>query len=129
MFNLYFGDLFSILSTLAVLVLTALIVYALANRQRIAHWGRLVAVFILLGTALSGLAAMRDRYMSAGALFTADSLQSTICSIAGGLIFLTGLVCLLRRRQPVRKAGFYFVSVLFAVQVLTVELTRVLVLM
>jgi hypothetical protein len=125
MFNLFFGDLFSILTTVLVL---SVLVYAIAtvmNREKIQHWGRRVLIFILLGTAISGLSATRDAYMTDIALFAPEGLQSSICSVAGGLIFLTGIVLLFVRKQDFRRKGFYIISALFVIQVITIEASRI----
>jgi hypothetical protein len=125
MIRLYFGDLPATLTTAILLILLAAIGVSFARRRTIAKWGRIVLVLILVGTAASMLSAMRDAYMMEGAAFAADGAQSTICSIAGGLIFLIGILSLFIRRQPFRKAGFYAISALALVQILAIEGTRI----
>lgn len=126
MTSLFFGSWISTVNTAIVLGMLLWIAFTALRRKRIGKWGRRVAVFILVGTAVSGLSATRDLYMMPGALFAADGIQSTVCSIAGGLIFLTGLVCLiLRKNQPFRQAAYFLISGLFLLQVLVIETSRI----
>ena len=125
MFNLFFGDLFSTLTTVFVLIVLVYAIATVMNRDKIQHWGRRVFIFILLGTAISGLSATRDAYMTDIALFAPEGMQSSICSVAGGLIFLTGVVLLFMRKQDFRRKGFYFITALFVIQVITIEASRI----
>jgi uncharacterized membrane protein len=124
MLKLYFGNAISIMTTVFVLALLFFVIYAFIRRGEIDKWGRYILVFILVGTAISGLSATRDAYMTANALFTPNGLQSLICAIAGGLIFLTGIVSLFVRKQAFRKIAFQLISIFFIIQVVTVEVSR-----
>lgn len=125
MFNLFFGDLFSALTTVFVLGMLVFATISFLKRYRIEKWGRRILVFILVGTAISGLSAMRDAYMTNSALFSVSSIQSEICSLAGGLIFLIGLAAIFIRNQKFRKMSFHLISVFFIVQVITIEASRI----
>ncbi|MHC1696281.1 MAG: hypothetical protein AB9835_13645 [Eubacteriales bacterium] len=125
MLKLFFCDLFSVLTTVFILGMVVFIALASMQRNKIKKWGRLILIFIHVGTAISGLSAMRDAYMTEDALFSVNSMQSTVCSIIGGLIFLTGFLSIFIRNQKYKKAGFHLVSILFIIQVITIEATRV----
>ena len=125
MFLLYFGDLLSMMTTVTVLGMLALIVFTFAKGEKIKKWGRLILLFIIVGTAISGLAAMRDAYMTEQAIFSVSGIQSTLCSLAGGLIFLTGILALFVKKQTFRRLCFHFISVLFIAQVLVIEVSRI----
>ena len=125
MLYLFFGDVFSTLTTAAILGMVTLIAIAMMKRNQIQKWGRLILLFVVVGTAISGLSAMRDAYMTTQAVFSVSSLQSTICSLAGGLIFLTALLALFIRKQAFRRFGFQLISILFLVQVLVIEVSRI----
>jgi len=124
-FNLYFGNLFSILTTALVVIMLVFIIIFFNNQKRIQHWGWHILSFILIGTAISGLSAIRDAYMTEAALFVPESMQSLVCSVAGGLIFLTGLVAIFVRKQEFRKIGYFIIAVLFVIQVITIEISRI----
>jgi hypothetical protein len=125
MLNLFFGSLFSTLTTLIVVGMIVYIIIAGKKNREIKKWGWLTLIFIIVGTGISGLSAVRDAYMMDNALFAPNGLQSTICSICGGLIFLTGIVSLFVRAQRFRKVGFFIASGLFLVQVITIEASRI----
>jgi len=125
MFQLFFGDPISLTITLAVLAVFAIIALSFIKNKQITKWGRLVLVVILIGTAISGLSATRDAYMTSDAMFAVESIQSTLCSIAGGLIFLVGLTVLFVKRQSFREFGFFLISLLFILQVITIEASRI----
>jgi len=124
MFNLYFKDVYSVLTLVFLAGMIIYIVLAIKNRNRIEKWGKKIALFIGIGMAISFLSAMRDAFASPGAVFAMNSMQSLVCSIAGGLIFLTGIVSIFLKNQMHKKYCYFTVSVLFAVQVLVVEISR-----
>lgn len=123
MLKLYFDGVFSILTILLVIGLMVLVIYAFKRNAKIQKWGRLIALFIIVGTAISALSATRDGYATSEALFAMDSWQSNVCSIAGGAIFLTGLISVFLKKQ--RRVCFYLVAALFVVQVAVVEGSRI----
>jgi hypothetical protein len=129
MLALYFGNIPAVLTTLFLLAILLIVLLAVQRRVGIAKWGRLTALIILIGTAVSALSAVRDGYGAQQALFPMDGAQSLICSIAGGAIYLTGIACLFLRRQSVRRAGFFIAASLMAVQVAVVEASRIVFLM
>jgi hypothetical protein len=128
MFKLFFGDVMSVVTTVFVLAMFAFIVLAFINRGRITKWGRLILIFILAGTAISAFSATRDAFAMENAVFAMFGLQSAVCAIAGAAIVLLGLVMLFLKKQGARKAGFMMISALFLVQVMTVEVSRVILL-
>lgn len=124
MIQLYFKDAVTTITTVLVLGLILLAGGLILKRQKVQKWGKFILIFIVLGTAVSGLSAARDLYMMDGALFTVSSFQSTVCSILGGLIFLSGLIALFFKNQKVKRCIFYLISGFFTVQVLTIEISR-----
>lgn len=124
MINLLFGTTISIITTLFVLAMLAFIAITFVRRGSIGKWGRLILVFILVGTSISALSATRDGFATTEAVFAMMSTQALICAAAGALIFLTGLVSIFIKNQKFRRAGFHLISILFIAQVLTVEASR-----
>jgi hypothetical protein len=122
--ELYFRDAVSVLTLVLILGMIVMAVLALKNGTKVTKWGRLIALFIVVGTAVSALSATRDAYATSQAVFAMDSLQSTVCSIAGGAIFLAGIVSIFLKKQPARRVCFTVAAALFAIQVLTVEASR-----
>ena len=125
MLQLYFGDFAGVVTTVLILGETALIIAALRKPGTIKKWGRLILLFVVIGTAISAFSAMRDAYMMENAVFAANSVQSIVCSAAGVFIALAGVAALIGRNQKFRRIIFYMISAAFVLQVLTVEVTRI----
>lgn len=125
MLRLFFGNLFSALTTVLVLGMLAFVVVSIIKRHRIERWGRRILAFILIGTAISAFSATRDAFMMENALFCFTGIQSMVCSILGGLIFLTGIVALFVKNQRFRKTGFVLITMFFLIQVITIEASRI----
>lgn len=123
MIEFFFNDIFATMTTVLVVTLLAAS-YKLHTTPNFPRWGLAILVFILLGTFVSMTAAMRDAYATENAMFAMTSVQSNLCSIAGMLIFLSGVVAVFLRRQ--RKTIFTVISVLFLFQVLVIEGSRFL---
>lgn len=125
MFKLYFGGIVSGLTTSLVVGMLVFIIIAVKRRGSIEKWGRLIALFIVTGTAISALSATRDAFAAPGALFALDSIQSLACSAAGGAIFLIGIACIFLKKQDIRRACFFIASALLIAQVTVVESSRI----
>lgn len=130
MTGLYFGDIFSIITLVLVLGMAAFIVLAIRNGAKVSKWGRWIALFILVGIAISALSATRDAYMTPNALIGANSWQAMVCMTCGGAIVLTGIVSIFfKKKQNVKRQCFHIISALFIIQVLTIEISRPVLLM
>ena len=125
MIDLYFKDAVTVITIGLVLAMLAFIVISIAHGAKVQKWGRLIALFIVVGLAISALSATRDAYAAPGALFAMDSMQSLACSIAGGAIALAAIVSIFLKKQGAKRVCFHIISTLFVVQVLVVEISRV----
>lgn len=128
MYELYFKNLFSVLTLGLVLGMAVFMILTFINRNKIQKWGRLTALFIIIGIAVSAVSAIRDQYAAPGAVFAMTSFQSTVCSVAGGLIILMGLVSIFFKNQNIKKGMLLSLFILFVIQVLTVEISRPIIL-
>ncbi len=124
MINLYFRDAVSVITICMVLAMLAFIVLSAVRGEKVTKWGRLIAMFMVVGVAISAVSATRDAYAMPNALFAMDSMQSLVCSIAGGAIAVTAIVSIFLKKQPAKRVCFHIMSALFVVQVLTVEISR-----
>jgi len=126
MLEFLFGDIYSSITTILVI---GLVTYSLAALRwlKITHWGKSIAFFILTGTFVSAMSAMRDGYAGPQAVFGMNSIQSNLCSIAGFAIFLIGLIAIFNKSQQTRKTYFKLISYLFFFQVIVIESSRILI--
>ncbi len=125
MLNLYFGNVYAVLALVLVLGLSVFAVFTIKSRNSIVKWEGRIWLFLLLGTALSALSAIRDGFAASNALFVMNSLQAILCSLAGGIIFLAAVVSIFLNRPAFRKCLFGTMSVLFLMQVLVIETSRI----
>lgn len=125
MIDLYFRDAVSVITIGLVLAMLAFIVLSLTNGAKVQKWGRLIALFIVIGVVISALSATRDAFALPDALFAMDSMQSLVCSLAGGAIALTAIVSIFMKKQMAKRVCFHIMSALFVVQVFVIEISRV----
>ena len=125
MVNLYFRDAVSVITICMVLAMLAFIVLSAVRGEKVTRWGRLIALFLVVGVAISAVSATRDAFATPNAVFGMMSLQSVVCACAGVAIALTAIVSIFLRKQPAKRVCFHIMSALFVVQVLTVEISRV----
>jgi len=125
MIQLYFGDVITRLTTCLILAILTWIALVIHKRNSIRRWGWLMFSFILAGTLVSALSATRDAFMTESALFLPSGMQAAVCSAAGALIFLTGIVFLFVKKTRFRRLGFFWMAALFVLQVAVVEISRI----
>ena len=133
--KLYLGSPVRVQSLLLMLALAGFIIASLVRRETVERWGWRILV-LAAGLVLCPLAAARDGYhlsvqnaidgSVAAGLFNVKSVQSVICCISGGVIFLAGLSALFVPHQTYRFWVFAVLSAAFTVKVLTIEVSRVI---
>jgi hypothetical protein len=132
-------SIFSVTSIAAAMLLAGLIIFigiTAAKQKGIKNWGRRIAILVLWGLAVCIFAALRDGYqLSVQAmadpsvtpgLFPIDSIQSTVCSILGGVVGLGSLSAAFIRRQGYRKAVFFALGAAVIIKALVIEISRVI---
>jgi len=123
--ELYFGSLFAVLTTGLVAAMILFIVLAVKNRERITKWGRLIGLFVVLGTVVSAFSATRDNFGFEGALFAMDSSFALVFSVIGGAIYLTAFASVFMKNQNYKRRCFYVMAALFLANVAAVEACRI----
>lgn len=132
--ELYFGNIVSIISTIMVCLAIGYIIYTAIHHKRIEHWGRRVGLFALYGLVLCCFVATRDEYYlsvkasidhtTQAGLFSVESIQSTLCCIAGGVIAFASLSSIFIRNQKYRKIMFFILSSVMIFKTVLIELSR-----
>ncbi len=123
--QLYFGSLFAVLTTCLVAAMIIFIVLALKSRERIERWGRLIGLFVLLGTAVSAFSAMRDNFGFSGALFAMDGAPALVFSVIGGAIYAVAFLSVFMKKQNLKRRCFYVIAALFLANAAAVEACRI----
>ena len=131
MFTLFFGDLWSALSTVFLFAVLAYIVFIAVKRKGIELWGRKTLILALAGLVLCCFAVMRDDYVESlqggTGLFPLDSIQMTLAYIGGAVNGFAVLSSLLVRNQKYRKAMFFILSGSIVFKAVVVEASRILI--
>ncbi len=129
----------SVISTIAILMELAFIVYGYVKRKQIKGWGRQTLLIGLWGLFVCCLVATRDKYhlsvqasfdpsVSAG-LFTIDSMQSTLCCIGGAIIAFAGLSSIFVKKQGYRKLMFFVLGGAVILKTIIIEISRLVIML
>lgn len=132
---MYFSNATTSISTLLLISLLGFISYRLWSHKKVDRWGRQIAILSGFGLLLCCFAATRDNYhLSVQAsmntniepgLFTIDSIQSTLCCIAGAIIMFATLTSIFIKKQIYRKNMFFIISTAIIIKMLIIELSRI----
>lgn len=135
--NLFFGNLPSVISTVLVIGIMIFAGTTIINRSHINKWGTRVLILALWGLLICVFVAIRDDYvlsvqasMDTGVesgLFALDSIQSTICCIAGAIIAFCSITSIFIRKQKYWKLMFYILSVAIVFKILVIEISRIVI--
>ena len=132
--KLYFGNISSIISTILIIGILVYIWNPVAKRSEINSWGKKVALLALWGLLICIFSSTRDGYVQSvqaamdskvlPGVFTADSIQSTLCSLGGAVIAFSSISSIFVKKQGYRKAMFYILSAAIVFKVFVIEISR-----
>lgn len=122
--ELIFHHWASIINTIMIAMVLLFLWKVFKKKEHVSGWGRLIFAFVIMGTGISILSAIRDGYATQNAVFAMNSIQSTICSLAGGMIYLLAFLSILVKQQRFRRNVFFSMSLLFFVQIAVIELSK-----
>lgn len=125
MLKLYFGSVFSAISTLLAIAFTVFFVLVTARRESISHWGLLTLVMFFLGLIMSMMSGMKDGMGSPASVIPMKHWLMTALCVLGGLAFLSGLLALIIRNQAFWQVSFYLLSAIIILKVLLTEVYRI----
>lgn len=125
MLKLYFGSVFSTISTLLAVTFTVFFVLVTARRASINHWGLLTLAMFLLGLLMSMMSGMKDGMGSPASIIPNKHWVMTALCVLGGLAFLSGLLALIIRNQSFWQVSFYLLSAIIILKVLLTEAYRI----
>jgi len=125
MLKLYFGSVFSTVSTLLAVTFTVFFTLVTVRRTGISHWGLLTLAMFILGLLMSMMSGMKDGMGTATSIIPIKHWLMTILCILGGLAFLSGLLALIIRNQGFWLVSFYMMSSIIILKVLFTEVFRI----
>jgi len=131
MFELFFGNSSSILSTVFLTAIAAYIAVVAVQRKRIEKWGRLTLVLAVTGLALCCFVATRDSYVDAlqggTGVFALDSVQIYLAYAGGAVNAFAALSSAFVRNQKYRKAMFFILSASIVFKAVLIEVSRIII--
>jgi hypothetical protein len=105
------------------------------QEKKINHWGCRVALLFVLGLLVCIFVAIRDNYHLsvinmtnpniAPGVFTAESIQSTLCCLGGAIIAFCSLSSVIIRRQGYLKTMFFILSATIILKAFVIEISRI----
>lgn len=136
MIELFFGNVPAVISTIVVIGIWSYIIITIQKRKQITNWRSRIAFITLCGLILCIFVATRDRYdlsvvamtetEISGGIFAADSIQSYLCCIGGGVIAYSFVSAMLSRNQKYREIMFYLLSLTVILKTIIIEASRVI---
>lgn len=122
MLNLFFANIVTAISTILVIGVLIFSIMTMIKQKEINHWGRRVALLSVLGLLVCIFVATRDNYHLsvmnmtnpniAPGVFTADSIQSTLCCLGGAIIAFCSISSIFIRRQGYFICNYNFKNTL-----------------
>jgi hypothetical protein len=132
MYNLFFGDVSSVLSLVFLLAVAAYIVITITRYKKIEKWGRRVLVLAITGLALCCFVATRDDYVASlqggTGVFALDSIQVYLAYAGGAVNGFATLSSIFVRNQKYRRLMFFILSGSIIFKAVLIEASRMLML-
>ena len=125
MFNLYFGNVPSILSTILFLVFVVFFIKRLKKTDGDRKWKKAAIITVLMGTAMSALSGLKDSVADPMAIsFEQMNLPLAILCALGGMALLMGIVAVFCKKEKFNKGLFYALSFMIIAKTIVVEVLR-----
>ena len=126
MFNLYFGNVPSILSTILFLVFVVFFIKIMKKPDSNRKWKKAAIITVLMGTAMSALSGLKDSSADTMAVsFEQMNLPLAILCAMGGVALLMGIVAVFCKKENVNKGLFYALSFIILAKTIVVEALRI----
>ena len=135
--KLYFGNTISTVTTLSILLLIAFIIFAVARRGIITHWGLMSLILLVFGLTVCCLAAARDgldktiQHTIDGScnpgIFPLLSFPNIIGCIGALMIIAAAIAVPIASSQYLKQIWFYIMSGGVTLKIVIVEIARIFV--
>ena len=126
MFNLYFGNVPSILSTILFPAFVVFFIKRLKKTDGDRKWKKAAIITVLMGTAMSALSGLKDSFADTMAIsFEQMNLPLAILCALGGMALLMGVVAVFCKKEKINKGLFYALSFIIIAKTIVVEALRI----
>lgn len=130
MVTLFFGDLWSILSTVLLLAVLSYIAFTSNKHKKCEKWERKILVLAITGLLLCIFVVIRDDYAVAlqggTGVFSLESLQIKLSYLGGAAIGFSILSSIFIHNQKYRKIMFFVLSGAIILKAALIEGTRIM---
>lgn len=130
MLNLFFGDGWTILSTILLILTMFYIVCVGINRKNSDRWGKKILLLVIIGLLLCIAVVYRDGYvtiMQGGVgVFEMDSLPIYLAYIVASAIAISSISTIFVRNQKYRKIIFFILCGSIILKTVIIEVSRIL---
>lgn len=130
MVTLFFGDLWSTLSTVLLLAVLVYIAFTIAKQKKLENWGQRTLILALAGLTLCCFVVMRDDYVEAlqggTGFFSLESIQICLAYIGGAVNGFAALSSIFVRNQKYRKVMFLVLSGSIIFKAILIEASRII---
>lgn len=133
--KLYFGNTVTIVTTIMLIILIALVIYSFIHREKINYWGRRTLLLAVYGLVVCCFAAGRDGLdktiqaaidgSCAPGIFNLVSLPTIIGCIGAIIIVFAGIITIFVRKQHVREVLYFVMSGGVFLKILIIEVSRI----
>jgi len=132
MVTLFFGDLWSTLSTGLLIAVLIYIILTATKHREIEKWGRKTLILAITGLLLCVFVVLRDDYAEAlqggTGLFSLESLQINLAYLGSVVIGFSTLSSIFIRNQKYRKIMFFILSGAILFKTGLIEISRIVML-
>ena len=126
MFNLFFGNVPSILSTILFLAFVVFFIKTMKKPDGGRKWKKAAIITGLMGTAMSALSGLKDSSADTMAIsFEQMNLSLAILCALGGMALLMGVVAVFCKKEKFSKGLFYALSFIILAKTIVVEALRI----
>ena len=126
MFNLYFGNVPSILSTILFLAFVVFFIKTVKKADGGRKWKKAAIITVLMGTAMSALSGLKDSSADPMAIsFEQMNLPLAILCALGGMALLMGVVAVFCKKEKFNRGLFYALSFIILAKTIVVEALRI----
>ena len=126
MFNLYFGNVPSILSTILFPAFVVFFIKTVKKADGGRKWKKAAIITVLMGTAMSALSGLKDSSADPMAIsFEQMNLPLAILCALGGMALLMGVVAVFCKKEKFNRGLFYALSFIILAKTIVVEALRI----
>ena len=126
MFNLFLGNVPSILSTILFLAFVVFFIKTMKKQDVDRKWKKAAIITVIMGTAMSALSGIKDSVADTMVVsFEQMNLPLAILCALGAMALLMGVAAFFCKKEKINKGLFYSLSFIIIAKTILVEALRI----